>query len=371
MKLAEYLGRKVKARLALTGRSAFPEREQWSEWLSGHSEEEETSRKIRRLQEIERGGGEVEVLSADVGSEEQMEEVVRRIDERYGRIDGVIHAAGIVRGEWMQAIADTGPVECERHFQPKLRGALALENVLDGRDLDFCVLFSSLSAVLGGIGYGAYSAANLFMDAVVQRQLRKSKAQWLSINWDGWERGEGKQSRSSVEEESGRLVLTSQEGVACFEQILSLAVGPQVVVSTGELEARIEKWIKLETLRERGKGDALESAAQEARPNLATSYVAPRNDIEEAIARIWQGLLGVGSIGAEDDFFELGGHSLIAIQMISRLNNTFQIALPITSVFERPTIEGLAEQIRAIRWARQGAETPSRAAVQEREVGKL
>jgi hypothetical protein len=283
----------------------------------------------------------------------------------------VIHAAGIVGGESLRAIADTGPVECERHFQPKLRGTLALEKVLDGRDLDFCALFSSLSAVLGGLGFGAYSAANIFMDAVVQRQRQKGKAEWMSINWDGWELGEGRQSRASGAEESSRLVLTSQEGVACFEQILSLAVGSQVVVSTGELEARIDKWIKLESLRDGRQGGALESSAQHERPNLPTSYVAPRNEIEEGLARIWQGLLGVGSIGAQDDFFELGGHSLLGIQMISRLNKTFQIVLPITSVFENPTIAGLAEHIRAISWATQGAEDPSTAAGQEREVGKL
>jgi acyl carrier protein len=104
---------------------------------------------------------------------------------------------------------------------------------------------------------------------------------------------------------------------------------------------------------------------------LPTSYVAPRNEIEEEIAGIWQGLLGVGSIGVQDNFFELGGHSLIAIQLISRLNKTFQIVLPFTSIFESPTIAGLAEHIRAISWAMQGSKAPSTAAGQEREVGRL
>jgi acyl carrier protein len=357
--------------LVLTGRSAFPEREQWSEWVSRHGEEDETSRKIRRLQEIERQGGEVVVISADVGRVEQMGAVASRIDEQYGRIDGVIHAAGIVGGESMRAIADTRPVECERHFQPKLHGVLALEKVLDGRELDFCVLFSSLSAVLGGLGFAAYSAANLFMDAVVQRQWQKGKTQWMSINWDGWELGEGRQSRASGEEESARLGLTAQEGVACFERILSLAVGSQVVVSTGDLAARIDKWIKLESLREVGQSGALESSVLHARPDLPTSYVAPRNEIEQAIAGIWQGLLGVGSIGVQDNFFELGGHSLIAIQLVSRLNETFQVVLPFTRVFENPTIAGLTEHIRAISWVMQGSKVPSTAASQEREVGKL
>jgi non-ribosomal peptide synthetase component F/acyl carrier protein len=105
--------------------------------------------------------------------------------------------------------------------------------------------------------------------------------------------------------------------------------------------------------------------------DLPTSHVAPRNEIEEAIAGIWQGLLGVGSIGVQDNFFELGGYSLTAIQVILRLNETFQVVLPITSIFESPTIAGLAERIRAISWATQGLKAPSAAAGQEREVGKL
>jgi thioesterase domain-containing protein len=202
--------------------------------------------------------------------------------------------------------------------------------------------------MLGGLGFGAYSAANLFMDAFVQRQWQKGKAQWVSINWDGWALDEERQSRASGEEGSSRLAMTPEEGIACFERILSMAIGPQVVVSTGDLAARIDKWIKLESVREVGQKGALESSVLYARPNLPTSYVAPCNEIEEVLATIWQGLLGISSIGVRDNFFELGGHSLIAIQMVSRLNQAFQIVLPIISVFESPTIEGLAEHIRAI-----------------------
>jgi nonribosomal peptide synthetase DhbF len=119
------------------------------------------------------------------------------------------------------------------------------------------------------------------------------------------------------------------------------------------------------------EGGVLEGSVLQAKPDLPTSHVEPRNEIEEAIAGIWQELLGVGSIGVQDNFFELGGYSLTAIQVILRLNETFQVVLPITSIFESPTIAGLAEHIRAISWSTQGVKVPSAAASQEREVGKL
>src|SRR6185295_19943349 len=119
-------------------------------------------------------------------------------------------------------IADTGPIDCREHFQPKVHGLNVLEHILRGREVDFCLLFSSLSSVLGGIRFAAYSAANLYMDAVAHRQSRGSHTSWISINWDGWHRSETAESLAGLASRSGDLSLTPEEGVACLERILSL-----------------------------------------------------------------------------------------------------------------------------------------------------
>ena len=87
------------------------------------------------------------------------------------------------------------------------------------------------------------------------------------------------------------------------------------------------------------------------RPALADAFVAPRNKLEQGIAEMWQTLLGIEPIGIHDNFFELGGHSLLAIQVISRLRQTFQVELPVHSVFEAPTVAKLAEHLETIRRA--------------------
>ncbi|WP_343073630.1 amino acid adenylation domain-containing protein [Pyxidicoccus fallax] len=82
------------------------------------------------------------------------------------------------------------------------------------------------------------------------------------------------------------------------------------------------------------------------------SYVAPRTPTEQLLASQWGQLLGLARIGARDNFFELGGHSLLATQVISRIRGTFGVDLPISALFEAPTLEALAASIDAL--AREG-----------------
>src|SRR5262249_27539818 len=74
--LAEYLARTVQARLVLTGRSFFPARSEWAEWLRSHSDDDEVSSKIRRLQAMEEAGTEIVVASVDIVDENRMKALV-------------------------------------------------------------------------------------------------------------------------------------------------------------------------------------------------------------------------------------------------------------------------------------------------------
>jgi amino acid adenylation domain-containing protein len=74
-------------------------------------------------------------------------------------------------------------------------------------------------------------------------------------------------------------------------------------------------------------------------------YVAPRNEIEAALANICGELLGVERVGIEENFFELGGHSLLATKLISRIRDQFHLELPLRVLFESPTVSGLAAAI--------------------------
>ena len=86
------------------------------------------------------------------------------------------------------------------------------------------------------------------------------------------------------------------------------------------------------------------------RPFQETSFVAPRTPTEKTLAAICLNLLNIEKIGVFDNFFELGGHSLLAVQVMARVQETFEVELPLRSLFENPTISGIAEQIDTQCW---------------------
>ncbi|MCX8132088.1 MAG: phosphopantetheine-binding protein [Clostridia bacterium] len=111
-----------------------------------------------------------------------------------------------------------------------------------------------------------------------------------------------------------------------------------------------------------------EKLKKRPRPELETSYTAPRNEVEKAIADKWQDVLGYDTIGVYDDFFELGGHSLIAAAVATELGKRFDVQIPMRKLFETTTIAGIAELIETYRWA---AESAAAADDEELEGGTL
>src|SRR5437660_2901198 len=85
---------------------------------------------------------------------------------------------------------------------------------------------------------------------------------------------------------------------------------------------------------------------------------APRNDEERQLAEIWEELLEVEEVGIEQNFFELGGHSLLVLQVIARIRRIFEVELPVRSLFEAPTIAGLADELQKARAQGLKARTP-------------
>src|SRR5206468_1745965 len=216
------------------------------------------------------------------------QEAFRQAEARFGAVHGVIHGAGIVAGHTFRPIEQIGPADCEEQFHPKVAGLLALDRAIGERELDCCMLTSSLSSVLGGYAYGAYAAANIFMDAYAQARNRRPGPPWLSVNWDEWRLVERPDDGGGRAAALAQFAMNPLEGAGAFVRALGLKGVSQVVVSTGDLTSRIDRWIRLEGLREDKEGKPKEQqAARHPRPHLQNGYVAPGSPTEQKIARIW------------------------------------------------------------------------------------
>ena len=350
--LARYLAERFQARLVLTGRSPFPAREEWPGWLSQHGENDNISRKIGKLLEIERLGAEVVVMTANAAVHEEMVEVVRQTRQRFGQINGVIHGAGDM-GQY--PISRISRRDVQRQFQSKIYGLGVLEEVLTDQSPDFCLLLSSSSAVLGGLGLAAYAAANIFMDTFAWKHEGRSPFPWISYNLDVWDYSEeGKwadRGRGSGGATLGKLAMTLEEGLSVFCRVLNCRETPQVIQSTADLQLRIGQWIDMEF---QGPSDAPDqdkiqasSSHYRPRPNLLSAYILPQNQLEQRIAEMWQSFFGIERVGVYDDFFELGGDSLKALSMLAKMHKEIASDVSLVDFFERRTIKKLAEFIAA------------------------
>jgi acyl transferase domain-containing protein len=183
LELAEYLAQSAQAKLVLLGRSVFPGRDEWEEWLAGHAGNDPISGKIQKLKTIEGMGAETLVLSADVSDREQMRAAISRVQEQFGAINGVIHAAGIAGGG---AIQRKNPETAASVLAPKIRGTWVLNELLQSMPLDFWVLCSSTFAIRSQFGQVDYCAANSFLDAFAHFKSARPNTFAISINWDAW-----------------------------------------------------------------------------------------------------------------------------------------------------------------------------------------
>ena len=181
--LATHLAKTYEARLVLVGRTTLPPRREWRGWLRKHAPTHQTSRIIQQIKQLEELGGQVIYLSADVTQEREIKSAVADAIRQFHRIDGVIHAAGVIDDDLIQ-VKDM--VRAERVLAPKVLGTLNLHKALRRTPLDFMVLFSSTSTVLAPMGQVDYVAANSFLNTFATKQSGRGHGLVVALNWGIW-----------------------------------------------------------------------------------------------------------------------------------------------------------------------------------------
>jgi acyl transferase domain-containing protein/acyl carrier protein len=340
---ARYLAQTVRARLVLIERTAFPERVAWEHYVTALDEHDWVRRKIENAQALERLGADVYTLGVDRENAGQLTRVVDKLIKQLGALHGVFYTP-TYNEPTIRAVREINAADCADLLRARMADLVALEQALNGKALDFCLLQSSLSSILGGLGTVAHSAADCFTDAFAREHNRTHPVRWISVNWDRLHTDEAPQD-APTGAGLAEFAITSDEAQAVLRHILALPPVSQVVVSTGDLIARITQWINGVDAQRATHGSDAAPGALHQRPELPNAYVAPRNELEQGIAEVWQELLGIGQVGVYDNFFELGGHSLLATQIVSRLREVLPIDIPLRRMFDAQTVADLAVMI--------------------------
>ncbi len=228
----------------------------------------------------------------------------------------------------------------------RFQGTLVLHEVLSGLSLDFVICCSALSAVVPPIGQVGYVAANSFMDAFAHY---KGEC-WLSIGWDTWQNvGMAVAASLPTQQVDKSLAvykdllhqqynsgLLSEEGANIFLSLLSCTV-PHVLVSTEVLEQKIEANKQLSSI--------YTSEAPAKNTGISAHTIVTVNDVEQVLAELWRGFLGMEMIDIYANWFDLGASSLDVIQINSMINTALGTSISASQMFTFSTIYALAEFI--------------------------
>ncbi|ASS74682.1 hypothetical protein CIG75_06650 [Tumebacillus algifaecis] len=340
--VAEHLAHAQGAKLILLGHADFPASADWNAYLAAQTDADDaTAQQIGRLLQL---GKTTELLyhSLDITDADALRAVLREAVERYGAVHGLFHTeelmgSGLIQLKTQEAM--------ETVFAPKVKGTLALAEATADLELDFFALFSRMLSVTGGFGQVDNTAANAFLDSFARAHSAASGTHTLSIDWGMWQFDNLLQGQPILPEMVAQLQqmqkqfgISATEGMDGFGRILASGL-THVIVSTQDLQTVIDE---TNGMNATSYFDGLKGnrSVDANRP-----YIAPRNDVEEQVALIWQDLFGVDQVSIHDNFFDLGGNSLLGVQLVTRIRNAFEIDLPMSALFESASVAELSQYI--------------------------
>lgn len=333
---AEYLSKNFKARLLLTGRSSL---------------DEEKSKKIG---ELESHGAHVIYYQSDVSKIENVKDFISACKAVFGKINGLIHAAGILKDS---LIKNKSVDEVKEVFAPKVQGCIALDKATESEALDFFVTFSSMAAVGGNIGQSDYAFANHFMDSfcknrdeLVQKGKRYGKS--LSINWSIWAEGGmqlGEGMQQYFESKLGIRPLQTAVGHEAFIHGIKSEKSSFVVV-----EAQKEKmelaWGITESIPD--KKDVNDKPVNPLREQDSSrtnrkinneSFEIIKNDISQLVKDFLK--LSEEDLDVDSILLDLGFDSIGLATFANKINDKYNLDLSPIIFFEYPNIEKVSEFI--------------------------
>ncbi|PRS13395.1 non-ribosomal peptide synthetase [Bacillus pumilus] len=354
--------------------------------------------------------GDVIYVQADVTDLADVERAIYKAEKHFGQtIRGVLHLAGAgnVSEHFQHAdkytLAHTSEEDFTKELSGKADGAFVLQEAFKHDPAVPLVFFGSVNGFFGGTTFGAYSAANSFLDGLAHTLTFQEGRRAISLNFSMWDNlGLSKgHTGAALTVRKGFQLIGKKQGLhsLCLGARLNEAhlfigldgANPEIAaylqpapIPTFEKKlfytVQPGKEVHVEDIAGGTKGDWDIQQVQEIPKKLDGSIdheavklnhhkngqplekQLPETKTEQMLAAIWEDILDVDRVYKEDQFFDLGGHSLKATQTISRINHEFSIKAPLKILFESKHLAHLAQMVDDIK------EAP---AVQEANIPKL
>lgn len=261
-------------------------------------------------------GSRVLISKVDILDKAKVSKFFEQVFQQCGRINGIINCIGITDKRYNNLIEDASLEDIIHQFRIRQKGLFVLDSVIDNYDYDFCVLFSSIASVMGGVGQFGYAGACAFMDQYIRARNRIKHKKWEVINMDTWV--------TAARFEDGFCLIPYDITFAMLERIfLCKSVHEYIITFTD-----IQKYLTYSSL---------------TRENYQWEK-ADESNINKTVLNIWNDLFG-RKINPTENFFDIGGDSLKALEIISNIYNKLGVRLKIKDLYHCQTIEKLVDFI--------------------------
>lgn len=346
-----------------------------------------------------KGHGDVIYVQADVTSLSEVEQAIYEAEKHFGQsIRGAVHLAGAGNvSEHFQhvdkyALAQTSEGDFLKELSGKAEGAWVLQEAFKHDPTAPLVFFGSVNGFFGGTTFGAYSAANSFLDGLAHALTFHEGRRAICLNFSMWDNlGLSKgHVGAALTVRKGFQMIGKKQGLhsLClgvrlneahlfigldgtnqeiarqiqpvpmprFERKLYYTVQPGEAVHLYDITDVTEGDWDIRQVPDipKTQDGTIDYAAIKLLDHKNAQQPEkrlPETKTEQGVAAIWEDILEVDRVYREDQFFDLGGHSLKATQTISRINHEFSIKAPLKILFESKNLAHLAQMVDDIKGA--------------------
>jgi len=353
---ANHLADSGNLNIVLIGRTDIPDRNKWDELLE-RRQDESLCIKISSIKRLEEKGSTIHYYPADVSCMKSMETVFEDIVERFGKINGVIHCAGIGARLEGRTIGEENEETFRQVVLPKVLGTIILGQLVSAyEDIDFLILFSSPITLIGGVGSSHYTAANCFLDAYAARNSMNGK-HTVSVGWAPWHKKELLENGHFDERKQIFKPIMPDRGLKAFSLLLAFKIYRVIVgelnftgsifqlgdllpfALSGEIKGKLEN--EMSNSHKVFQTRKIKKYSQQ--PSLVGKRDNDYSQIEKSIAFAWAEVLGYEEMSIFDSFFELGGDSISIVKVFKILEKQFPGKINVVDLFAYPTISGIAK----------------------------